>query len=131
MEGGGGEEGRGRWGRGTPALQARKTRTHPNKQTTHQSTQKELQDLLRRLLTRRPALRLGARAGGADDVKRHPWFAGFDWRAFEAREMAAPHVPRVAHAGDAGNFRPQVDAAAAGGAYRSQPYSTTGDFSSF
>ena len=94
-------------------------------------TKQELRDLLSRLLTRRPALRLGAQAGGADDVKRHPWFAGFDWAAFEARRLPAPHAPRVRHPGDAGNFAPCVDAGAAGGAYRDQPYATTGEFSGF
>ena len=68
----------------------------------------ELADLLRRLLVRRPALRLGARAGGADDVKRHAWFAGFDWAAFEARSMAPPYLPKV------GASPPPVDCTRAG-----------------
>ncbi len=55
----------------------------------------DLQDLLRRLLVRRPALRLGVQAGGAEDIKRHPWFGGFDWAAFEARSLPAPYVPKV------------------------------------
>ncbi|KAI8463719.1 MAG: putative cGMP-dependent protein kinase [Monoraphidium minutum] len=91
----------------------------------------ELCDLVRRLLVRRPALRLGAQAGGADDVKRHPWFAGFDWAAFEARSMKAPYLPKVSHPGDSSNFRPQVDDSSAGGVYRNQPYKTTGEFSNF
>lgn len=68
------------------------TTTKPTK-TTNQK--KELADLVKRLLVRRPALRLGARPGGADDVKRHAWFAGFDWAAFEARALPAPYVPKV------------------------------------
>lgn len=33
--------------------------------------------------------------GGAAGIKNHPWFAGFDWRAFGRREMPAPYVPTV------------------------------------
>jgi hypothetical protein len=142
----------------------------------------ELQDFVKRLLVRRPVQRLGVQAGGADDIKRHPWFAGFDWAAFEARTIKAPYVPRVrgwgarvlgrgmlgarlrhaaaahlaaspaqsggpppappsptpiltpcqvSHPGDASNFKPMVDESSAGGAYRGQPYKTTGDFTSF
>lgn len=50
---------------------------------------------MKRLLVRRPALRLGVQAGGADDIKRHPWFTGFDWAAFEAHTLKAPYVPKV------------------------------------
>ena len=32
---------------------------------------------------RDPAARLGSRAGGVDEIKRHPFFAGLDWDALE------------------------------------------------
>jgi serine/threonine protein kinase len=46
----------------------------------------ELVDLLDRLLSLDPALRLGHR--GAQEIKLHPWFAGVDW-ADLARQKAA------------------------------------------
>jgi cGMP-dependent protein kinase 2 len=51
-------------------------------------------DLLGRLMERRPSRRLGALADGAAGVKRHAWFAGFDWGALEARRMVPPRAPR-------------------------------------
>jgi len=68
---------------------------HDRRQPTPKKQTKELQDLVKRLLVRRPALRLGVQAGGADDIKRHPWFGSFDWAAFEAKTMKAPYVPKV------------------------------------
>ena len=38
-------------------------------------------DLVRRLLHLDRTRRLGNLAGGADDIKRHPWFASIDWCA--------------------------------------------------
>ena len=51
--------------------------------------------MVSKLLVRNPAYRLGTGKGGAADVKRHPWFGGFDWAAFSARTMRAPYVPQV------------------------------------
>lgn len=58
-------------------------------------TLQELRDLLRRLLVKKPAMRLGAQKNGAADVKSHPWFEGFDWNAFQKLELSAPYVPKV------------------------------------
>jgi len=48
-----------------------------------------------KLLQRRPVLRLGMRTGGIQDIKRHPWFDGFDWDALATRRMKPPCVPKV------------------------------------
>ena len=32
--------------------------------------------------------------GGAADIKKHPWFDGFDWDALSARRLAAPRKPK-------------------------------------
>lgn len=51
-------------------------------------------DLLRQLLNKDPAQRLGARAApaaspeGLSEVRRHPWFDGVDWEAVEQRRVA-------------------------------------------
>ncbi|KAG1665295.1 hypothetical protein FOA52_015872 [Chlamydomonas sp. UWO 241] len=52
-----------------------------------------LQDLLLSLLELTPALRLGSGKSGAAELKAHPWFRGFDWRALAARTLHAPYVP--------------------------------------
>ena len=55
----------------------------------------DLQDLVRRILVLQPSQRLGASRNGAADVKQHPWFKGFDWAAFSARQLPAPYMPQV------------------------------------
>lgn len=52
------------------------------------------QDLLTRLLERKPARRLGMLQGQANDVKNHPWFAGIDWDSLAARKLMAPRTPK-------------------------------------
>ena len=87
----------------------------------------ELKDLIKRLLVRVPNRRLGCTQGGAAEVKRHPWFAGFDWDALAARKMRAPFVPRVASPEDASNF----DGAGASPPRRDSRYVSTGVFKDF
>lgn len=41
--------------------------------------------LLIALLNRNPPKRLGSGPGGANDIKRHPFFKGLDWKAAENR----------------------------------------------
>lgn len=53
-----------------------------------------LQDLLARLLERKPARRLGMLNGLANDVKNHPWFSGIDWIALSARKVETPRQPK-------------------------------------
>lgn len=45
-----------------------------------------MQDLIQRLLAADPARRLGNLEGGAQDVKEHPFFRGFDWATLLRRE---------------------------------------------
>ena len=47
--------------------------------------------------------------GGAEDIKKHKWFQGFDWEALVKREMTAPVVPQVANDSDTSNFDPYPD----------------------
>lgn len=49
----------------------------------------EAQDLIRRLLVLDPATRLGSSASGADDIKQHPFFDGFDWATLWTRPVLA------------------------------------------
>jgi len=52
-------------------------------------------DLIERLLVSNPARRLGNLKGGANDIRRHPWFANFDWEALQNCSMPAPMVPHI------------------------------------
>lgn len=53
----------------------------------------EARDLIRGLLMRDPAARLGSRAGGVDEIKAHPFFRGMDWVALEKLEVEPPFKP--------------------------------------
>lgn len=50
-------------------------------------------DLVKRLLHPKPSKRLGVVKGGAEFVKSHPWFKGFDWDALVTKKLPAPFVP--------------------------------------
>ena len=51
----------------------------------------EAADFANRLLQRKPASRLGS--NGAEEVKSHPWFAGFNWRLLSEKQLVAPFKP--------------------------------------
>eukprot|EP00775_Hariotina_reticulata_P006771 gene6771-6988_t len=55
----------------------------------------QAQDLIRQLLVKDPAERLGSKAG-AEDIKKHPWFEGLNWALL--RNLEPPYVPRRANA---------------------------------
>ena len=61
-------------------------------------------DLIERLLEKDPAKRLGALAGGAEDIKRHPWFRDVKWDLLIQMRIRAPYRPKIAHEGDTSNF---------------------------
>jgi len=54
----------------------------------------EARDLISRLLERKPMKRIGMLQGRSSDVKKHPWFRGFDWDALNSRQMEPPRKPR-------------------------------------
>ena len=47
--------------------------------------------------------------GGAEDIKSHKWFQGFDWESLMSRQIAAPVVPAVSGEADTSNFDPYPD----------------------
>lgn len=51
----------------------------------------EAEDLIRRLLTHSDQ-RLG-RHGGADEIKKHPFFRGVEWNSI--RQVEAPYIPKL------------------------------------
>lgn len=52
------------------------------------------QDLVGRLLERKPARRLGMLNGRANDIKKHKWFEELDWEALEARKVTPLRKPK-------------------------------------
>eukprot|EP00128_Syssomonas_multiformis_P004724 Colp12_sorted_trinity150504_noHs@10514 len=61
-------------------------------------------DLLRKLLKRNPAARLGSSDDGGQQVMQHPFFAAIDWEALYNRQVAPPFKPRVMDENDVSNF---------------------------
>lgn len=63
----------------------------------------DARSLLTGLLTRDPALRLGV--NGADEIKRHPFFAKhIDFKLLMAKKIQPPFKPSVENPADTSNF---------------------------
>jgi serine/threonine protein kinase len=69
----------------------------------------EVADMVKSLLCRRSTKRLGVIAGGAQTIKKHPWFVGIDWDAMAGNRYNAPFVPRVGSIRDYSNFKQVKD----------------------
>ncbi|TPX75542.1 hypothetical protein CcCBS67573_g03186 [Chytriomyces confervae] len=65
---------------------------------------KETSSLLQGLLTVDPKRRLGGGRLGANEIKRHPYFAGVDWDAFEQRKINPTWRPKIQNERDISNF---------------------------
>ena len=61
-------------------------------------------DLIRRLLSPNPAMRLGMLKNGAQDVLDHAFCAHIDVAALEAKQLPMPYVPRVRDPYDTSHF---------------------------
>ncbi|KAL0489772.1 glucocorticoid-regulated kinase [Acrasis kona] len=55
----------------------------------------EVQDLIRKLLERDPRKRLGSGPTGAEEIKKHPWFAGVNWDDLYHKRITPPFRPNV------------------------------------
>lgn len=64
------------------------------------------EDLIRRLLNRNAAYRLGNLNGGVNDIMTHPMFSstGFNWEDLYKKRTPPPHKPKVRDALDTSNF---------------------------
>lgn len=62
------------------------------------------QNLIASLLQTKPTRRLGVLLGGADVIKKHSWFDGFDWNALHKREIKAPIHINIKDKYDLSNF---------------------------
>uniref|UniRef100_A0A7S4L655 cAMP-dependent protein kinase n=1 Tax=Paramoeba aestuarina TaxID=180227 RepID=A0A7S4L655_9EUKA len=68
-----------------------------------------VKDLVRKLLTFDKTRRLGSLKGGGEDIKKHKFFKGIDWKEFDARKGKPAIIPQIAHEGDTTNFEPYSD----------------------
>ncbi|KAJ5069788.1 non-specific serine/threonine protein kinase [Anaeramoeba ignava] len=53
----------------------------------------EAKDIIRKLLTRSPALRLGA--NGTHEIKSHPFFKNIDWELLSQKRLDPPFKPKI------------------------------------
>jgi len=65
---------------------------------------KDAANLVKKLLQHKPTKRLGVVAGGAQLIKDHPWFQGFNWDDLLNRKMKPSIVPKVKSGSDMSNF---------------------------
>ncbi|XP_010464481.1 PREDICTED: serine/threonine-protein kinase AtPK2/AtPK19 [Camelina sativa] len=55
----------------------------------------EAHALLKGLLAKEPERRLGSGPTGAEEIKKHKWFKGINWKKLEAREVQPSFKPEV------------------------------------
>eukprot|EP00934_Nitzschia_sp_Nitz4_P004099 Nitzschia sp. Nitz4//scaffold330_size19141//14677//17509//NITZ4_008748-RA/size19141-snap-gene-0.28-mRNA-1//-1//CDS//3329548166//4089//frame0 len=68
------------------------------------SVNEEAKDMIKKLLTRRQASRLGNLSRGYADVKEHPYFDSLDFVKLNNREIKAPWIPNIKNPLDASHF---------------------------
>ncbi|WZN62896.1 cAMP-dependent protein kinase [Chloropicon roscoffensis] len=61
-------------------------------------------DLVKKLLQSDRTKRLGCLKNGAEDIKKHKWFKGYDWVSLNQQAQQPPIVPNVKGEGDTQNF---------------------------
>jgi serine/threonine protein kinase len=61
-------------------------------------------DLVEKLLNSNQSKRLGKTKKGIDEIIKHKWFSGFDWKKLLSMQLKPPIVPVISHAEDTGNF---------------------------
>jgi len=64
----------------------------------------DVRDLIARLLRTRPTKRLAVMKGGADNIRNHVWYSGFNWASLKSGETKAPWKPEVKSVDDISNF---------------------------
>ena len=62
------------------------------------------QDLIRQLLVQDQKERLGSAKGGAEDVKRHPFYKKLAWQSLLGKKIEAPFKPTISSVLDTSNF---------------------------
>jgi len=63
-----------------------------------------IEDLVKHLCHKTPSKRLPMKAGGTENIKKHPWLEKFDWKGFADLTMQPPFLPEVKSKRDLANF---------------------------
>jgi len=71
----------------------------------------EAKELITGLLQLSVSKRLGCGKDGANEIKRHAWFAGFDWEALLWRKMQTPFAPPAKAVEKLSNFATHAEPA--------------------
>jgi len=66
-------------------------------------------DLIKKLLTKERAGRIGSSKNGAEDIKKHKWYRGLNWAALYNKQLAPPlegttYMPSIDNHFDVSNF---------------------------
>lgn len=70
---------------------------------------RNVKNLVKKLLTADLTKRYGCLKNGAEDIKKHKWLSSIDYNALYSRTLTAPITPRVSGASDTSNFDPYPD----------------------
>jgi len=62
------------------------------------------QELIRKLLIQSQTERLGSAKGGAEDVKKHPFYKKLAWQSLLSKKIEAPFKPKISNPLDTSNF---------------------------
>eukprot|EP00435_Cladocopium_sp_Y103_P045492 s187_g13.t1 len=62
------------------------------------------EDLVKGLCKKDPSERLPMKKGGVGNIKKHLFYKGFDWEAYETGKMDPPYKPQVKSKKDLANF---------------------------
>lgn len=68
-----------------------------------------VEDFVKKLCQKNPSERLPMTKGGADNIKNHLWYKGFDWQTFNNLTMEPPYKPSVKSKKDIHNFSAHED----------------------
>ena len=68
----------------------------------------KLQHLIKEMMDPFPDQRITHGDDDLRDIRKHTWFAGFDWKALDDGLMEAPWVPEVNGEEDTSNFHREV-----------------------
>lgn len=69
-----------------------------------QRSSQEFQNFIKRLLHHNPNRRLGGTEEDAEEIKRHPFFAGIDWNQIRRKQLTPPFKPEVDDDSDVSNI---------------------------
>ncbi|CAM9730298.1 unnamed protein product [Phaeothamnion confervicola] len=72
---------------------------------------KSAKSLIKKVLVADLTKRYGCLKGGAEDIKQHKWFSGFEFEKLVARQLPTPIVPAVTGAADTSQFDPYPESA--------------------